>query len=133
MSTQETAEVTVKMIFTTDHGEIPDDAQLEALIAAQMSGELDDDAVPEDAPLGSIGLGCMAVRVTDRTGDLEAEPHILVVGDPSRGFEFIGPVTPNDGRLEEYTDRHLRDTYWWYCPLTSLSKARSDTGYLTED
>lgn len=51
----------VEMIFTTDQGEIPDDEALQEMIASQMSGELDEET----------GLGCMAVEVTGRTGDLD--------------------------------------------------------------
>ena len=47
--------------------------------------------------------------------------HVLVVGSPSDGFKFIGPVTPNDPALEHYTDRVLPSSeYWWYADLTRL-------------
>jgi hypothetical protein len=60
VSLQETALFTVHMTFTTDNGELPDDRTIEELIADQMAGELDE----------ATGLGCMAVTVIGRTGEL---------------------------------------------------------------
>jgi hypothetical protein len=60
MTTQETVRVRADLIFTTDNGEVPDQAGLERLISDQMSGELDE----------ATGLGCMAVTVLDVYGDL---------------------------------------------------------------
>ena len=60
MALQETARVRADLIFTTDNGELPDKDALERLIVDQMAGELYE----------TTGLGCMAVVVTEVTGEL---------------------------------------------------------------
>jgi hypothetical protein len=54
------------------------------------------------------------------------ESMVLVYGDPAGGFQFVGPVTPNDPDLEDYIERELRGVSWWYVPLRSLDEARRD-------
>lgn len=52
------------------------------------------------------------------------EPMLLVYGDPVEGFQFIGPITPNDPDLDEFVERELHNVTWWYAPIQSLSQAR---------
>jgi hypothetical protein len=46
--------------------------------------------------------------------------HVLVVGNPAEGFRLIGPVVPNDHKLEQVTDIVFKDQYWWYLHMESL-------------
>jgi hypothetical protein len=112
MTTQETARVLVELVFTTEQGEIPNDLSLKRLIDDQMEGILDDET----------GLRCLVTEITARTGELDGDPVALAWGNPFDGLRFVGPAFPNDGLLEEATDVHLRDDYWWYVPLVPLSK-----------
>lgn len=49
-------------------------------------------------------------------------PVLLVYGDPAEGFHFIGPVTPNDPKLDAFVDSELRNVTWWYVPINTLSE-----------
>lgn len=48
-------------------------------------------------------------------------PCLLVYGTPATGFTYV-LATPNDPDLEAFIDAELRDAYWWYVPLHSLSE-----------
>lgn len=45
-------------------------------------------------------------------------PHIIVMGNPVDGFEFIGPF-PNAATAAEYgnTDPYTDEGDWWIAPL----------------
>lgn len=102
MSTNETAVVWVKMIFTNDRGELPDDDGLRELIADQMNGELDEET----------GLGCMAVEVLGRNGDLEGVPYVLAKGNPFEGIMLIGPFANVEAALAEAEDSCNGEDWW---------------------
>ena len=59
MSAGETIVVTAQIVLTSDSEITLDNEELAELIASQMSGELDDE-----------GLACLAVSVTDRSGNV---------------------------------------------------------------
>jgi hypothetical protein len=99
-------------------GEEGDDIELNVL---RDIADLAGDMVDAIAIVKAIGL-----PVPD-------ESTVLMYGDPSDGFNLVGPVIPNDPELEEFTDRELRDAYWWYVPMRSLPATRRQLGLDTPD
>lgn len=47
---------------------------------------------------------------------MTATNYIIVYGDPTSGFNFIGPFEyPNDAA--RYAEQEALDDYWWIAPI----------------
>jgi hypothetical protein len=84
VSRQETATFTVKITLTTEDGELPEDKNVEDLVLAQMSGELDD----------YTGLWCPAVTLVKREveGDEYPKTRLELTRNDPNGPLHIGLV-----------------------------------------